>query len=98
MARKKRRFEQLQAAAATPKEKKTYVDPVQQKVVPQIESLGGKLEGKGRTILYVAGAAIVLVVIILLVMNWSRSSTGKAQTALGRAIETSQASISETGP
>jgi tetratricopeptide (TPR) repeat protein len=98
MARKKRRFEQLQDAAATPKEKKKYVDPVQQKVVPHIESLGGKLEGKGRTILYGAGAVIVLIGVVLVIMNWSRSSSGKAQTALGKAIETSQAQISETGP
>ncbi len=98
MSKKKRRFEQLQAAASTPKDKKTYVDPFQQQVVPRIEGLGKTFEGKGRTILYVIGALILIGIIGLFVTRYMRSSGGEAQTALGKAIETSQAQISETGP
>jgi len=94
---KKRRFEQLQAAAAAPKEKKTYVDPLQQQVVPRLEEVGKKLEGKGRTILYVVGAAVLVVIAVVVVMRMTRSSSAAAQTALGKAIETSQAMISESG-
>jgi hypothetical protein len=96
MASKKRRFEQLQAAAAAPREKKTYVDPFQQQVIPKIEEVGKKFEGKGRTMLYAVGALILLVIIGVLVLNWSRRSGGAAQTALGKAIETSQSQVSDT--
>jgi DNA-binding protein Fis len=96
MARKKRRFEQLQAAAAAPKETRRYNDPIQERVGQRLEEAGKKLEGKGRTILYGLAAAAVLVVIVLIFMNWSRRSTAAAQTALGKAIETSQARIADT--
>lgn len=97
MASKKRRFEQLQAAAATaPTETKRYVDPFQQQVVPKIEDFGKKFEGKGRTILYGVVAAIVLIILIFFVMRWSRSSSGEAQKALGKAIETSQFRVTDT--
>ncbi|MBV9216326.1 MAG: hypothetical protein JO053_09125 [Acidobacteria bacterium] len=97
MSKKKRRFEQLQAAAAAPKDKKTYVDPFQQQVVPRIESLGKTFEGKGKTILYGAIAIALVGLISLFVIRYMRSSGAEAQTALGKAIETSQAQISETG-
>src|SRR4051812_16900399 len=97
MSKKKRRFEQLQAAAATPKDKKTYVDPFQQQVVPRIENLGKSFEGKGRTMLYGLIAVVLIGLIAMFVVRYMRSSGGEAQTALGKAIETSQAQISETG-
>lgn len=98
MARKKRRFEQLEAAAATPKEKVIYVNPVQQKVGERLEDVGKKFEGKGRTILYGIGALIVIGILIVLFWSWNKRTDAAAQTALGKAIETSQALISETGP
>lgn len=98
MAKKKRRFEQLEAAAAAPQEKKTYVDPIQQKVIPRIEDAGKKLEGSGKTILYGIAALAVLVILVTVFMRWNNRSSGAAQAALGKAIETSQASISETSP
>jgi tetratricopeptide (TPR) repeat protein len=97
MARKKRRFEQLQAAAATPQEKKIYTNPLQQQVGSRLEDVGRSFEGKGRTILYGAAALVVLIALLLVFMNWSKRSNAAAQTALGKAIETSQAQISETG-
>lgn len=98
MARKKRRFEQLEAAAAKPKEKKIYVNPLQERVDHRLEDVGKKLEGKGKTILYGIGAAVVVAILVVLFMRWSRGSEAAAQTALGKAITTSQAQISETGP
>ena len=97
MARKKRRFEQLQDAAATPQEKKIYTNPLQQQVGSKLEDVGKTFEGKGRTILYGAAALAVAIALILVFMNWSKRSNAAAQTALGKAIETSQAQISETG-
>src|SRR5687768_15954399 len=98
MARKKRRFEQLEAAAATPKEKPIYVNPVQQKVNERLEEAGKQFEGKGRTLLYGVAALVVLAIIGLIFMNWSRKADAEAQTALGKAIEITRATISETGP
>jgi tetratricopeptide (TPR) repeat protein len=98
MARKKRRFEQLEAAAAAPKEKVIYVNPVQQKVGERLEDVGKKFEGKGKTVLYAISALIVIGIIAILFMSWSKRTDAAAQTALGKAIETSRATISETGP
>ena len=98
MARTQRRFEQLAAAAAPVKEKPIYVNPVQQKVNERLEEAGKQFEGKGRTILYGVAALVVLAIIGLIFMNWSKRAEAEAQTALGKAIETTQATISETGP
>src|SRR3954447_20107280 len=96
MASKKRRFEQLQAAAATaPQQKKTYVDPFQQQVVPRIEDFGKRFEGKGRTILYAIGGLIAVIIVAAIIMSISRGSNTTAQAALGKAIETSQAQITD---
>ena len=97
MARKKRRFEQLEAAASAPKEKKTYVDPFQAQVVPRLEEAGKKLEGKGKTILYGLLALIVLAAVVYGVMRMMRGTSAQAQAALGKAIATSEAKISDTG-
>jgi len=98
MAQKKRRFEQLEAAASAPQEKKKYVDPFQAKVAPRLEEIGQKFEGKGKALLYGFIALVVIAIIGYAVMKWNRNSSGVAQTALGKAIETSQAQISETPP
>lgn len=98
MSRKKRRFEQLEAAASAPKEKKTYVDPFQAQVVPRLEDAGKKLEGKGKTILYGIGGLAVAALLVFLFMKWSGGTSAKAQAALGKAIETSQAEITDTPP
>ena len=97
MARKKRRFEQLQAAAAAPRDTRIYTNPIQKQVGDKLDDVGKHLEGKGKTILYGVAAIIVLIILIMLFVRWSRGSSGAAQTAFGKAIETSQAQISETG-
>lgn len=97
MARKKRRFEQLEAAAAAPQEKKIYVNPLQKQVDERLEDVSKKLEGKGKSILYGIAAIAVLAFLIFFFLKWSNRSNAAAQTALGKAIEISQAQISETG-
>ncbi|MEO6655259.1 MAG: hypothetical protein ABIO36_04185 [Pyrinomonadaceae bacterium] len=97
MARKKRRFEQLEAAASTPQDKRVYTNPLQKQASERLDEVGKALEGKGKSILYGVGAVVVLIIIATLFVNWSRRSNGAAQTALGKAIETSTAKISETG-
>ncbi|MEP6787288.1 MAG: hypothetical protein ABJB40_02575 [Acidobacteriota bacterium] len=98
MARKKRRFEQLEAAASAPQDKRVYTNPVQKQVSEKLDDVGKKLEGKGRTVLYGIAALVVLLILVMLFVRWNRSSNAAAQTSLGKAIETSQAPISETAP
>ena len=97
MARKKRRFEQLEAAAANPQEKKHYDNQLQQKVGERLDDVGKRFEGKGRTILYGLGALVVLALLVMVFMNWNKRSNAAAQTALGKAIDITEAQISETG-
>jgi hypothetical protein len=96
MARKKRRFEQLQAAASTPTEKKIYVNPLQQQVDERLADVEKKLEGKGKSILYGLAALAVIVILVFVALRWTRGSSAAGQAALGKAIETSQAQI-QTG-
>jgi tetratricopeptide (TPR) repeat protein len=100
MARKKRRFEQLEAAAATvePKDKKRYQDPFQENVSRKLEDVGKKFEGQGRTVLYGLAALVVLIVLASIFYIWNKRSDAAAQTALGKAIETSQAAVSASPP
>lgn len=98
MAQKKRRFEQLEAAAAAPQAKQKYNDPLQEKVNERLEEIGKKFEGKGKPFLYAIIGLVVLVAVAYAVTVYTRRSGGEGQTALGKAIETSRAQISETGP
>lgn len=98
MARKKRMFDQVPQAATEPKEKVRYEDPFQRTVGKKIEDAAGVFEGQGRNILYGIAAAVVLGLVIWIIYSWSGRSSAEAQTALGKAIETSQAPISETPP
>jgi tetratricopeptide (TPR) repeat protein len=100
MARKKRRFDQapLPQQDTDPKNKPRYRDPFQEKVGTQIEELGRRFEGQGRNILYGLGALAVLGIIIWIIYVWSGRSTAEAQAALGKAIEISQASVTDIPP
>lgn len=95
MSRKKRRFEQLEAAAEANKEKKIYTNQLQQKVGEKLEDVERKLEGKGKTVLYALGALIVLLILVGVFMRYNRGSNATAQTALGKAIETAQTRVSD---
>lgn len=77
------------------KAKVQYRDDFQTTVGKKLEDFGSKLEGKGRMIMYGFGALIVLGVIAgLFYMNQVRADN-RAQAALGEAIKTSSARITE---
>ncbi len=100
MAKKNRHFTPVPvpeaASPATPKAR--YEDQFQHTVGRRLEEAGKKLEGQGRNILYVIGAIIVIAILIWIFMAWKGRSNAAAQTALGKAIETSQAAITDTPP
>ncbi|MBX7054646.1 MAG: tetratricopeptide repeat protein [Pyrinomonadaceae bacterium] len=95
MARKQRRFEQLAAAATKPTEKISYQDPFQQQVNKKLEDVGQKFEGKGKAILYGIAAAVLVLIIGVVAYSYMKRSSGAAQAALGKAIETSQARVTD---
>ena len=97
MARKKRlATQQFQAPAQDVQPKKVYQDEFQSGVNQKVEDFGKTFEGKGKTILYGIAALAVLAVLFGIFSAWNRRSNAEAQTALGRAIETSQAQVTES--
>ena len=98
MARKKRRLEPVAVAATETKEKVRYEDEFQHKVGSKVEEFGKKFEGQGRNILYALGALVVIGVIAWFIYSWSTRTDAAAQAALGKAIETSQAQVTDTPP
>jgi len=98
MARKKRRLEPVAVAETETKPKTRYKDEFQTTVGAKVEEFGKMLEGQGRNILYVLGAIAVLGILVWIFYAWSSRSNAAAQAALGKAIETSQARVSETSP
>lgn len=98
MARKKRIFDQVPQAATESKEAVRYEDPFQKALGKKVEDAAGIFAGQGRNILYGLAAAVVLGLVIWIIYSWSGRSNAEAQTALGKAIETSQAQISITPP
>ena len=98
MARKKRQVpEQFKMPVQTADKPKTvYQDEFQSGVSQKVEDFGRKFEGKGRNLLYGLAALAVLAVLVGIFFAWNRRSEAAAQTALGKAIETSQAQVSDT--
>ncbi|MDQ2747632.1 MAG: hypothetical protein M3T96_10275 [Acidobacteriota bacterium] len=76
--------------------KKAYQDEFQSSVSDKVEDFGKQFEGKGKTILYGIAAIAVLAVLIGIFFAWNRRSNAEAQTALGKAIETSQAQVTQS--
>lgn len=95
MARKKRTPE-VALPTNEPKERVQYQDAFQQTVNKKVEEVGKTFEGKGKTILYAVAAVAVLLVLVGIFYLWNRSSDAKAQAALGKAIETSQAVVTDS--
>ena len=99
MARKRRSFDQVPLPTSNAaKTAVKYEDPFQKAVGKRVEDAAGIFEGQGRNILYGIAAAVVLGLVIWIIYAWSGRTSAEAQTALGKAIETSQAAISETQP
>ena len=95
MARKKR-IPEVTLPTNEPKEKVQYQDAFQSTVTKKVEDVSKTFEGKGKTVLYAVAAAAVLLVLVGIFYLWNRSSDAKAQAALGKAIETSQAVVTDS--
>jgi tetratricopeptide (TPR) repeat protein len=95
MARK-RRIPEVPIPSNEPKEKVQYQDAFQSTVTKRVEDVSKTFEGKGKTVLYAVAAAAVLLVLVGIFYLWNRSSNAKAQAALGKAIETSQAIVTDS--
>lgn len=93
MARKKRLQEVSEIPEQKPKEPVFYQDAFQEKTNKQIVELSRKVEGKGKTVLYAIAAVAVLALLLGIIYVWNRRSNNTAQTALGKAIETSVATV-----
>lgn len=98
MARKKRNIVEPEIPVNEPKNKKPYRDDFQRNVGAQVEEVGKKFEGQGKTIMYALAAVAVLAVLLGIYSIWSRRTNNAAQAALGKAIETSQAQVTDTPP
>ncbi len=96
MARKKRQIpEQFKAPVREDKNKVVYQDEFQTGVGRKVEEYGNQFAGKSKNILYALAAVTVLAVLIGIFYAYNRRSNNAAQTALGKAIETSQTKVSE---
>jgi tetratricopeptide (TPR) repeat protein len=101
MARKKRHVTAPQfrkPVKAEEKKKERFRDQFQTAVGEKVETIGKKVEGKGKNILYAIAAVAVLAVLIGIFYAWNKRSNSQAQAALGKAIETATAQISDTPP
>lgn len=100
MARKKRLPEVKNAPLTTatpqqPKEKIVYEDAFQHAASQRILDASRKIEGKGKTIIYALGAILALGILAALFYAWNNRATAAAQTALGKAVEISQAPVTQ---
>ncbi len=93
MARKKRSIVTTVAPEPDAKNKPRYRDSFQQNVGKKVEEVGKQLEGYKKNILYGVAALAALAVIIGVFYLLNSRSKAAAQTALGKAIETSEAQV-----
>lgn len=78
------------------KDKIQFKDEFQKSVGEKIEDFGDRFQGKGKNILYGLAALGVLAIVIGIFFMWNQRSNDKAQAALGDAIETSQAIVTDS--
>jgi hypothetical protein len=96
MARKKRQVpDQFKAPVREEKNKVFYQDEFQTGVGRKVEEYGNQFAGKSRNILYALGAIATLAVLIGIFYAYNRRTNNAAQSALGKAIETSQTKVSQ---
>jgi len=97
MARKKRQVSQeVQSPVLQDDKKRTvYQDDFQQTVNRRIEDVSKKFEGKSKNILYGIAAVAVLAALIGIFYMWNRRTNVQAQSALGKAIETASAQVTD---
>ncbi len=75
--------------------KEEYRDEFQTNVGGRIEKLGDSLKGKGKSIIYSLLGFSVILLLIGGFFLWKRNQNLRAQTALGSAIETQQAFVTD---
>lgn len=98
MARKKRRTFQQELPETEKKPTKAYRDDFQSSVGNKLENISKKAEGKGKNIIYAIAALGVLILAVGIYYIYSQRQAARANTALGKAIETSQAQVTDTPP
>lgn len=95
-ARKKRVPKQYEIPQTEEEKRKVqYRDDFQKTLGHKLEDLAEKLAGKGRVIMYAAGALVAIAIIAGLFYMQSQRTANTAQAALGKAIETSRARITD---
>ncbi len=93
--RKSRQPQQVVLPETEEKGKVQYRDEFQKDVGSRLEDLASKLDGQGRNIMYGLAAIAVIAVLAGIFYTWNRRSNNAAQSALGSAIETSQAFVTD---
>lgn len=95
--RKKRQTpQQFQAPVQETKSKTVFQDEFQTNVGRRVEDFGNRVEGSGKKFLYGLGALALLAALIGAFYAYNRRANAEAQTALGKAIETSQALVTSS--
>lgn len=98
MARKKRSISTAGATLAPTAPKTQYQDTFQHDFGAKVEDFSKKFEGHKKNILYGIAALAVLGAIVGIFYIWNSRSNAAAQTALGKAIETSMATVGGMPP
>jgi tetratricopeptide (TPR) repeat protein len=93
MARKKRSVITTVAPQPAAKSTERYQDSFQQNFGKKVEDVGKTLSGQTRNILYALGAILVIATVIGIYYAWSSRTNAAAQAALAKAIEISEAPI-----
>ena len=97
--RKKRKIPaQFREPVEEIKPKHAFQDEFQKTAGDRIEDFSKKFEGKGRTITYALAAVGVLLLLGGIYYVWNQRTNAAANTALGKAIETSQAQVTDAPP
>lgn len=97
--RKKRKVPaQFKEPVKEEKSKHAFQDEFQKTAGDRLEDFSKKFEGKGKTIMYALGAVAVLALLGGMYYVYNQRTNAAAATALGKAIETSQAPVTETPP
>lgn len=77
------------------KAKIQYKDEFQKTFGSRVEEFGKKFEGKSRQVLYGIAALAVLAMLVIFYFVYQNRQNNQAQLALGKAIETSQAQVTD---
>lgn len=95
MARKKRHIPQQFQAPVPEEDKKkpVYRDDFQKNIGGKVREFGKQFEGKSKNIMYGLAAVAVLAVLIGIFYVWNRRSNNVANAALGKAIEITNAPV-----